>query len=142
MKSEGPNSRGVSSTTEFPLFAESDTVRLDAEGYLYFVGRTDDMIKTSGYRISPTEIEEVAYDPGLVRDAVALGLADDRLGHRVVLVVTLAAGADAAVDQLRADLRRTLPLFMVPSEIRVVDDLPRSPNGKFDRQLIRTELSA
>lgn len=119
-----------------------DTVRIDGEGYLYFVGRTDDMIKTSGYRISPTEIEEVAYDTGLVRDAVALGLADDRLGHRVVLVVTLAAGADAAVDQLRADLRRTLPLFMVPSEIRVVDDLPRSPNGKFDRQLIRTELSA
>lgn len=119
-----------------------DTVRIDEEGYLYFVGRTDDMIKTSGYRISPTEIEEVAYDTGLVRDAVALGLPDDRLGHRVVLVVTLAADADAAVDRLRADLRRTLPLFMVPAEIQVVDDLPRSPNGKFDRNRIRTELTA
>ena len=49
----------------------------DEEGFLYFVGRTDDMIKTSGYRVSPTEIEEVAYDSGLVRDAVALGLADE-----------------------------------------------------------------
>src|SRR4029079_11435377 len=65
-----------------------DTVVADEEGYLYFVGRTDDMIKTSGYRVSPTEIEEVAYDSGLVRDAVALGLPDDALGHRVVVVVS------------------------------------------------------
>jgi acyl-CoA ligase (AMP-forming) (exosortase A-associated) len=118
-----------------------DTVRIDDEGYLYFVGRTDDMIKTSGYRVSPTEIEEVAYDTGLVRDAVALGLPDDRLGHRVVLVVTPVAGSDLEVDQLRTDLRRTLPLFMVPAEIHVVADLPRSPNGKFDRNRIRTELT-
>ncbi len=119
-----------------------DNVRIDDEGYLYFVGRTDDMIKTSGYRVSPTEIEEVAYDTGLVRDAVALGLPDERLGHRVVLVVTPVTGSDLDVDRLRSDLRRTLPLFMVPAEIRVCDDLPRSPNGKFDRQRIRTELTA
>ena len=52
----------------------------DEEGFLYFVGRKDEMIKTSGYRVSPTEIEEVAYDTGLVRDAVALGVDDPRLG--------------------------------------------------------------
>ena len=65
-----------------------DRVVADEEGFLYFVGRTDDMIKTSGYRISPTEIEEVAYDSGLVRDAAALGLPDEALGHRVVVVVS------------------------------------------------------
>ena len=58
------------------------------EGFLYFVGRSDEMIKTSGYRVSPTEIEEVAYATGLVRDAVALGVEDPALGQRIVLIVT------------------------------------------------------
>ena len=56
----------------------------DEEGFLYFVGRKDEMIKTSGYRVSPSEIEEVAYDTGLVRDAVALGVEDPTLGQHVV----------------------------------------------------------
>ena len=68
-----------------------DTVVTDDEGFLYFVGRKDDMIKTSGYRVSPTEIEEVAYATGLVRDAVALGVEDATLGQRVLLVVAPAA---------------------------------------------------
>ncbi|WP_310525918.1 AMP-binding protein, partial [Nocardioides sp.] len=118
-----------------------DRVVADDQGFLYFVGRTDDMIKTSGYRVSPTEIEEVAYDSGLVRDAVALGLPDDALGHRVVLVVS---GADDAFDAtaLLGILRRQLPRYMVPSDIVVRGELPRSPNGKFDRVLLRQELTA
>jgi acyl-coenzyme A synthetase/AMP-(fatty) acid ligase len=63
----------------------------DDEGFLYFVRRTDEMIKTSGYRVSPTEIEEAAYGTGLVRDAVALGVADPLLGQHIVLVATPAA---------------------------------------------------
>jgi acyl-CoA ligase (AMP-forming) (exosortase A-associated) len=118
-----------------------DTVVADSDGFLYFVGREDDMIKTSGYRVSPTEVEEVAYDTGLVRDAVALGIEDDRLGQRIVLVVT-SAGVDPLDDgALGRELRRRLPLFMVPAEIHVRDDLPRSPNGKFDRVLLRKEVS-
>lgn len=116
-----------------------DTVVADEEGFLYFVGRADEMIKTSGYRVSPTEIEEAAYDSGLVRDAVALGVADDRLGQRVVLFV---APGDAYAEQGLLDgLRSRLPLFMVPSEIRVLVELPRSPNGKLDRVALRGELS-
>ena len=65
-----------------------DTVVADADGFLYFVGRKDDMIKTLGYRVSPTEIEEAAYDTGLVRDAVALGVEDPALGQRIVLIVS------------------------------------------------------
>jgi acyl-CoA synthetase (AMP-forming)/AMP-acid ligase II len=116
-----------------------DRVVTDEEGYLYFVGRTDDMIKTSGYRVSPTEIEEVVYDTGLVTDAVALGLPDTTLGHRVVLVVS-PYGDALDSEELLATLRRTLPLYMVPSEVVVRSELPRSPNGKFDRVLLRQEL--
>jgi acyl-CoA ligase (AMP-forming) (exosortase A-associated) len=118
-----------------------DRVVADDEGFLYFVGRTDDMIKTSGYRVSPTEIEEAAYATGLVRDAVALGAPDPRLGHRVVLVAT-ASGDGLDVDQLLAAMRRRLPLYMVPERVDVRPEIPRSPNGKFDRTLLRAELTA
>jgi acyl-CoA ligase (AMP-forming) (exosortase A-associated) len=117
-----------------------DRVVADEEGFLYFVGRTDDMIKTSGYRISPTEIEEVAYDSGLVRDAVALGLPDEALGHRVVVVVS-PSGESLDPGDLVEVFRRQLPRYMVPAEVVVRSELPRSPNGKFDRVLLREELT-
>jgi acyl-CoA synthetase (AMP-forming)/AMP-acid ligase II len=116
-----------------------DTVLADEEGFLYFVGRADDMIKTSGYRVSPTEIEEVAYASRLVRDAVALGLPDERLGQRVVLVVT-PLGEGFEPDELHRWLRRELPLYMVPGQVVVRDRMPTSPNGKFDRLALRAEV--
>jgi acyl-CoA ligase (AMP-forming) (exosortase A-associated) len=118
-----------------------DTVVTDEDGFLYFVGRTDDMIKTSGYRVSPTEIEEVAFGTGMVRAAVALGLPDERLGHRVVLVVT-PAGEGFDVTELTSAMKRLLPLYMVPANVHVRDRLPTSPNGKFDRVALRAELTS
>jgi acyl-CoA ligase (AMP-forming) (exosortase A-associated) len=117
-----------------------DTVVADEEGFLYFVGRTDDMIKTSGYRVSPSEIEEAAYATGVVRDAVALGIEEVGIGHRIVLVAT---AADDILDPLvlLSALRQALPLYMVPSRIDVRDELPRSPNGKFDRNLMKAQVS-
>jgi acyl-CoA ligase (AMP-forming) (exosortase A-associated) len=117
-----------------------DTVVADAEGFLYFVGRTDDMIKTSGYRVSPTEIEEVAYATTQVRDAVALGVEDATLGQRVLLVVAPKAD-DFDTAALLEEMKSRLPLYMVPSSVVVRDAIPRSPNGKFDRALLREELA-
>jgi acyl-CoA ligase (AMP-forming) (exosortase A-associated) len=117
-----------------------DTVIADAEGFLYFVGRTDDMIKTSGYRVSPTEIEEVAYASTQVRDAVALGVEDATLGQRVLLVVAPKAD-DFDTDALLEEMKSRLPLYMVPSSVVVRDAIPRSPNGKFDRAVLREELA-
>lgn len=119
-----------------------DVVVRDDEGFLYFVGRKDEMIKTSGYRVSPSEIEEVAYDTGLVRDAVALGVEDAQLGQHVLLVVTATSAGMVDVDALLAQMRATLPRYMLPRRIVVRPEIPRSPNGKFDRTLLREELSA
>lgn len=119
-----------------------DTVVMDEEGFLFFVGRTDEMIKTSGYRVSPTEIEEAAYDTGLVRDAVALGVEDAKLGQHVVLVVTSARDVTVDVAALLARMRKALPLYMLPKRVDVRSEIPRSPNGKFDRTLLRKELTA
>ena len=113
-----------------------DRVRRDADGLLYFVGRDDAMIKTSGNRVSPTEIEEAAVASGAVAEAVALGYPDDRLGEAIALVVR-GEGPDAV---LRAHLKRELPNFMQPASILWREALPRSPNGKLDREALKREL--
>lgn len=115
-----------------------DRVRSDDRGLLYFVGREDAMIKTSGNRVSPTEVEEAAVASGAVAEAVALGMPDDRLGEAIVLIAR-GPGPDEA---LRAYLRRELPNFMQPAHIIWRDELPRSPNGKLDREAIKSELLA
>jgi acyl-CoA ligase (AMP-forming) (exosortase A-associated) len=120
-----------------------DLVVADEEGFLYFVGRADEMIKTSGYRVSPAEVEEAAYETGLVRDAVALGIEDPRLGQRIVLIVSPEGQTEEFEPEgVIAALRKRLPLYMVPRQVEVLDELPRSPNGKFDRQAIRDGLQA
>jgi acyl-CoA ligase (AMP-forming) (exosortase A-associated) len=135
-----PGRGGGITTTELAVWS-GDVVKADEDGFLYFVGRKDEMIKTSGYRVSPMEIEEVVYGTGLVRDAVALGVEDPRLGQRIVLIVSPANG-QLDSDQLLGELRRQLPLYMVPSDVIVRSELPRSPNNKFDRNLLRQELAA
>lgn len=119
-----------------------DTVRRDADGYLYFVGRSDDMIKTSGYRVSPAEIEEVAYASGLVGEAAALGLPHAVLGQAIALLVTPAPGVELLRDSVLAACRARLPSYMVPLWVEIRDGvLPRNPNGKIDRPLLARELA-
>jgi acyl-CoA ligase (AMP-forming) (exosortase A-associated) len=117
-----------------------DLVRRDDEGYLYFVGRRDDMIKTSGYRVSPTEIEEVVFASGLVEEVAAIGLPHTTLGQSITLVVKPRNGAAADRKAILAFCREQLPLYMLPSSIEERPELYRSPNGKIDRQRHACEL--
>ncbi len=118
-----------------------DNVRKDEDGFLYFVGRGDDMIKTSGYRVSPTEIEEVAYASGLIGEAIALGIAHPALGQAIVVVVTPPAGESLDPDALLARYRQEMPTFMIPQRIVERDALPRNANGKLERNMIAEELA-
>ncbi|MBS0293401.1 MAG: acyl-CoA ligase (AMP-forming), exosortase A system-associated [Proteobacteria bacterium] len=116
-----------------------DTVRRDAEGFLYFVGRRDEMIKTSGYRVSPTEVEEVLYASGLVVEALVYARPDDALGSAIcaALLASPRASGQAADDSaaLLAFCGQHLPAYMLPKQLQwVAQPLPRSPNGKLDRQ--------
>jgi acyl-CoA ligase (AMP-forming) (exosortase A-associated) len=118
-----------------------DIVRRDADGFLYFIGRRDELIKTSGYRVSPTEVEEEAYATGLVGDAVAIGVPHVRLGHGIVLVASPSQGTAPDTESLLAALRRRLPRYMVPLAIDWREMLPRNANDKFDRERLRLELT-
>lgn len=109
-----------------------DQMRMDADGYLYFESRRDEMIKTSGYRVSPTEVEEIIFASGLAAEAVALGVPHPELGQAIVLLVHPANdGVDK--DALLNLCRREMPTYMVPEHIELSTDLPRNPNGKIDR---------
>ena len=113
-----------------------DTLRRDAGGLHYFVGRDDEQIKVSGHRISPTEIEEVALASGAVGQAVAFGVADDRTGQAVALVATPLG--DDADTRLRAHLARVLPSYMQPAMLRWLEAFPVNANGKLDRAALKT----
>jgi len=126
-------------TQELAVFS-GDAVMRDDEGFLYFIGRKDEMIKTSGYRVSPAEIEEVIYDTGLVRDAVAFGVDDEAIGQAIIIAVSPLQNKALDEAMLLAELRKQLPLYMIPRRIVIRDELPRSPNGKFDRNLLRAEI--
>jgi acyl-CoA ligase (AMP-forming) (exosortase A-associated) len=101
------------------------------DGLIRFRGRDDAMIKVSGNRLSPTEIEEAAVASGAVREVVALGVKDERLGQTIKLIAV--ANGDEPETRLRAYLATELPAYMQPKEIVWRDALPLSPNGKVDR---------
>jgi acyl-CoA ligase (AMP-forming) (exosortase A-associated) len=112
-----------------------DSVRRDEEGFLYFIGREDGMIKSQGYRMSPEEIENLLIGSGLVYEACAFGVPDPDLGHQVVAVVSLKDGDEGSVvDEIREHVIKNGPPYMVPREIFVQDDLPKTGSGKIDRK--------
>ncbi|WP_018873496.1 acyl-CoA ligase (AMP-forming), exosortase A system-associated [Thioalkalivibrio sp. ALJ16] len=117
-----------------------DTVRMDEDGYLYFVGRRDEMIKTSGYRVSPNEVEEAVYATGLVAEVAAFGVAHPTLGQGIVLVGQ-PQGEGVTDERLIESLRPHLPGFMLPAHIHLrAQPLPRNANGKIDRKALAGEF--
>ncbi len=127
--------------TEIAVWS-GDTVTQDEEGYLYFVGRKDDMIKTSGYRVSPTEIEEVIYASGLAKEVAALGIEHDSLGQAVVVVVSVEDAESFDELAIINACKIQLPNFMIPAKVIVLPTLPKNPNGKIDRKALTKQFSS
>lgn len=109
-----------------------DLVTTDEDGYLYFVGRDDAMIKSAGYRISPTEVEDVLMASGALRHVAVIGVPDPWVGQKVVAVAVAASEPDDARSRAIAKARDALPSYMVPSRIDFLEALPTTPNGKVD----------
>jgi acyl-CoA ligase (AMP-forming) (exosortase A-associated) len=135
-----PGRPGELVTPEMAVWS-GDTVRLDEEGFLYFVGRRDGMIKTSGYRVSPTEIENVLYASGFVKEAVAIGVPHPTIGQAIVVIATPPAGKALDQEAVIEACRRNLPAYMVPQKLVERPDIARNANGKIDRKQLAEELS-
>ncbi|MBK7549767.1 MAG: acyl-CoA ligase (AMP-forming), exosortase A system-associated [Rhodoferax sp.] len=140
LASDAPGRQPGLQLPEYAVFS-GDTVRMDAEGFLYFIGRRDEMMKTSGYRVSPTEVEEILYATQMVGECVAFGVDHPTLGHAIHVIAThaVSTGPDA-LNALMSECKARMPAYMVPAGIEfVAGPLPRNPNGKIDRKLLSTE---
>ena len=114
-----------------------DLVKMDEDGFLYYVGRRDTMIKSSGFRISPTEIEEVLYSTGKVRGAAVIGIPDETLGQAIKAFVVPRDGEKAEPAALMSYCGEKLPRYMVPKFVEVLADLPKTSSGKVDYPALR-----
>jgi acyl-CoA ligase (AMP-forming) (exosortase A-associated) len=114
-----------------------DLVRMDEDGYLYFVGRRDTMIKSSGFRISPTEVEEILLQSGLVKQAAVIGVPDEVLGQSVKAFVVALEGEALDVSALLEFCAGRAPRYMVPKAVEVLGELPRTTSGKVDYPALR-----
>lgn len=114
-----------------------DLVWMDEEGFLYFVGRRDNMIKSAGFRISPTEVEEVLFQSGNVREAAVIGVPDDILGQTIKAFVVPAEGAAIDAASLLTFCGEKLPRYMVPKVVEILDVLPKTSSGKVDYPALR-----
>lgn len=117
-----------------------DFVRADSEGYLYYLGRRDELFKSRGVRVTTTEIETELRGSGMVSEAVVAAVATDGPDPRIVAAVIL-GGRGATLDDLYAYCRRELPQHMRPNSIVVTETMPRTSSGKTARAEVRAKLS-
>ncbi|MGB9256636.1 MAG: acyl-CoA ligase (AMP-forming), exosortase A system-associated [Candidatus Korobacteraceae bacterium] len=114
-----------------------DLVKMDKDGFLYYVGRRDTMIKSSGYRISPTEVEEILFQTGKIRQAAAIGIPDEVLGQTVKAFVVAKDGDELDCEYIQAYCLEKMPRHMVPKHFEVMNELPKTSSGKVDYPALR-----
>ena len=114
-----------------------DYVKMDDEGFLYFVGRRDTMIKSSGFRISPTEVEEVLFRAGNLKGVAVIGIPDAVLGQSIKAFVVARDGETAEAAALLEFCASNMPRHMIPKAIEVLDELPKTSSGKVDYPALR-----
>ncbi|SEO02454.1 non-ribosomal peptide synthetase [Bradyrhizobium sp. OK095] len=122
-------------------FRTGDLGYLDADGYLFIVGRIKDVINRGGQKISPLEVEEVLLSHPAVLEAGVFAVAHQKLGENVAAVVVLRPNSEVTSDQLRQFARKRLAAYKVPSLIRSVAALPKGASGKVKRNAL-TDLIA
>ena len=123
--------------TQERICYSGDLVKMDEDGFLYFVGRRDTMIKSSGFRISPTEVEEVLFQSGQIRQAAVIGIPDEVLGQSIKAFVVSKNGDGIDTNTLLGFCAEKMPRHMVPKAVEVLDELPKTTSGKVDYPALR-----
>jgi long-chain acyl-CoA synthetase len=117
-----------------------DIFRMDEEGYLYFIGRKDDIIKTKGEKVSPREVENVLYELPGVADAAVVGVPDAVLGHAIKAVLTLTDAAPLTEQDVLRHCARRLEDFMVPKIVEFRPSMPKTASGKIDKKTLHVAV--
>ena len=114
-----------------------DFCKLDEEGYLYFVGRMDDIIKSRGEKVAPKEVEGALVSIPGIKEAAVIGVPDDLWGHAVKAFVVLEPGVTLDPKEIERECQKRLENFMVPKYTVIVDDLPKTTTGKIKKTDLR-----
>jgi acyl-CoA ligase (AMP-forming) (exosortase A-associated) len=114
-----------------------DLVKMDEDGFLYFIGRRDTLIKSSGFRISPTEVEEVLFQSGKLREAAVIGIPDEILGQAIKAFIVPREGEVIDTEDLLVFCAQKMPRHMVPKVVEVLERLPKTTSGKVDYPTLR-----
>ena len=122
------------------LLYSGDLFKKDGEGYLYFVGRKDDMIKVKGERVSPLEVENVLCKLDGVAESAVIGIPDEILGQSVKAFIVINGDRALTEKKVLKHCSESLQSFMVPKYVEFVDSLPKSPNGKIDKKILRSTV--
>jgi acyl-coenzyme A synthetase/AMP-(fatty) acid ligase len=117
------------------VLCTNDWFRMDEDGFLYFLSRNDDIIKTRGEKVSPVEVENVIYKKEGVKEVAVVGIPDEIMGESIVAFVTTFDGKVQEKDIQRICMEN-LEIFMVPSKVIFLDSMPKSPNGKIDKKVL------
>jgi long-chain acyl-CoA synthetase len=123
--------------TNEPVLHTGDLFRMDEDGYLYFVARVDDVIKTGGEKVCPREVENVLYRLDDVDEAAVVGVPHPVLGHAVKAIVAVRPGAHLTAMEVRRHCARHLETFMVPASVEFVAALPHTASRKIDRRALQ-----
>jgi 2-aminobenzoate-CoA ligase len=119
-----------------------DAVMMDKDGFIFFQAREDDMIKSSGFRLAPSEIEDAILRHKAVRDNAVVGIPDEVLGQKVVAMVELEPG-NTASQELASDIIKStmdvLGMYKLPREVVFMDAIPRTPTGKILKKVLRKD---
>jgi len=113
-------------------YRTGDMAYMDEDGYFYVTGREDDMVKVGGHRINPLEIEDAMMESGLLTEIIVMGIPDKLLGHKLAALVTAKDLSSSEYDLLKYCAGK-LPKYKMPGSIKFVKNIPKSANGKIDR---------
>jgi acyl-CoA synthetase (AMP-forming)/AMP-acid ligase II len=114
----------------------------DEDGFLFFSGRSDDIIKTRGEKVSPLEVEQTLHGIAGIKEAIVVGVDDPQLGQAIKAFVVLEDGSDLTDRKIKKMCLARLENFMVPQSVVVLDKLPKTANGKVDRKLLLSQYCA
>lgn len=119
------------------ILCSNDWFKMDEEGFLYFLGRTDDIIKTRGEKVSPVEIENVIYKITGIKEVAVIGIPDEIMGEAIIAFVTTHGHLQIDEKEIQKECISRLELFMVPQRVIFLDEMPKSSNGKIDKKELK-----